>query len=363
MDERSAYLWLGAVIEATPREVRALTQWPAWSEDLSSFSAQEFRAIGWAAPRADEAVSSLLAYDPQEVLRQAERQQARLLTPADDDYPTLLAHIYDPPPVLWIRGRWPNKDAVAFVGSRQASSYGRNAAQHLAATLAPYEVVVVSGLARGIDSAAHRGALQGGIPTVAVLGSGLAHLYPKENMALAEEIVTHNGALLTEYPPAAPPLAYHFPRRNRIIAGLSKGVIVVEAGMKSGALITADFAVSEGREVGAVPGSIFSQQSQGTLALVHQGAALIRHAEDIAALLGLQRCTLATGAVELAEGTSDTSESVLLEQIGEEPVSIDGLVRRNGASTAALLATLTQLELEGRIERLPGGRVVRHPII
>lgn len=363
MDERSAYLWLGAAIEATPREVRALTQCPAWAEALSSFSAQEFRAIGWTTSRADEAVSSLHAYDPQEVLRQAERQQARLLTPADADYPTLLAHIYDPPPVLWVRGRWADKDAVAFVGSRQASTYGRNAAQHLAASLAPYEVTLVSGLARGIDSAAHRGALQGGVPTIAVLGSGLANLYPKENLALAEEIIMHNGALVTEYPPAAPPLSYHFPRRNRIIAGWSKGVIVVEAGVKSGALITADFAVSEGREVGAVPGSIFSQQSQGTLALLHQGAAVIRHAEDIAALLGLQRCTLAKANTELPVKALDTAERVLLEQIGEEPVSIDWLVRQNDTSTAALLATLTQLELEGRIDRLPGGQVVRRPMI
>jgi len=212
----------------------------------------------------------------------ARENKVKTLGIADKDYPTNLRYIYDPPATVYLKGNIVPEDniAIAIVGSRRATHYGLKNAKSLAFELAVRGITIVSGLARGVDSAAHRGALEAKGRTIAVLGSGLNVIYPKENERLAEEIA-QNGAVISEFPLDAGPQRYHFPRRNRVISGLSLGVVVVEAAQKSGALITANCALEQGREVFALPGKIDSFTSRGTHDLIKQGAKLVESIEDI----------------------------------------------------------------------------------
>ncbi|MCK5305858.1 MAG: DNA-processing protein DprA [Candidatus Omnitrophica bacterium] len=211
-----------------------------------------------------------------------EKEKIRLLVIGDEEYPLNLKKIYDPPALLYIKGGIIKSDAVsiAVVGSRKSSAYGRQITERLSADLARYKISVVSGLARGIDTASHRGALKAGGRTIGVLGSGLARMYPPENLSLCEEIAA-SGAVISELPLFAPPYPQNFPKRNRIISGLSLGVVVVEARKRSGSLITADCALEQGREVFAIPGNAGYLNSEGTNHLIRQGAALVENAEDI----------------------------------------------------------------------------------
>lgn len=290
---------------------------------------------------------------------------ARLVTWEDPLYPPLLKEIPDAPPGLFVRG-----DAavlsglqVAVVGSRNPSPSGRRIALQFAADLGRAGITVTSGLAIGIDSRAHEGALEAGAPTVAVLGCGPDTLYPRRNRKLAERI-TETGALVTEFPPGTPPVAANFPRRNRLISGLGAGVVVVEAALKSGSLITARLAMEQGREVFAVPGAIHNPLSRGCHALIREGAKLTEKIEDILEELGPLSMVVHSaqpGNVTGCRGVTglDGAAKVLLDNIGDAPITVDTLIGLTRFTVDEICAQLLQLELLGLIESLPGGAYVR----
>jgi DNA processing protein len=276
-----------------------------------------------------------------------------LLTPGNSAYPPQLLHTVDPPLLLYVQGRLDVLSArgVAVVGSRQPSAQGLDNARAFAQALAEQGFVIVSGLAQGIDAAAHEGALAAGAPTVAVMGTGPDRVYPARHRALAQRIAA-TGALLSEYAPGTPALPEHFPQRNRIIAGLTLGTLVVEAALRSGSLITARLASEAGREVFAIPGSIHSSQAQGCHALIKQGAKLVESVDDILEELNAGTPRQATLSLQaLADGPADP----LLAALGHDPVTLDALLARTGWPVSELNAKLLELELEDRVARLPGG--------
>jgi DNA processing protein len=283
---------------------------------------------------------------PDGAVQRLERLGIGALTLLDVDYPTALRQIADPPPVLFVRGRLEPTDepAVALVGTRQATPYGRAVAERLAAELGRAGVTVTSGLARGIDTAAHRAALEAGGRTLAVLANGLDQVYPPQNEHLARRIVEQRaGALVAELPPGVPPDAVNFPRRNRIIAGLSRVTVIVEADVRSGALITADFALEQGREVMAVPGSIMSRMSRGTHELLKQGASPVTGAEDVLQVLGSAPRESSTPRLP----TLAPDEQRVWDALADEPRHIDELARGLDRRVGEVAATLAVLELQG----------------
>jgi len=276
-----------------------------------------------------------------------------LLTPGDSAYPPLLLQTADPPLLLYVQGRLDllSARAVAVVGSREPSAQGRDNARAFAQALAEHGYSIVSGLALGIDAAAHEGALAAGAATVAVIGTGPDRVYPARHRALAQRIAA-TGALVSEYAPGSPALPEHFPQRNRIIAGLTQGTLVVEAALRSGSLITARLASEAGREVFAIPGSIHAPQSQGCHALIKQGAKLVASVDDI--LEELQTGTPRQAGLPL-QSEPDGPADPLLDALGHDPVTLDALLARTGWPVSELTAKLLELELEDRVARLPGG--------
>jgi DNA processing protein len=286
-----------------------------------------------------------------EVLRQVERAGAQVLTWDTPDYPALLRQIADAPPVLFVRGTLTPADewSVALVGTRKATVYGREVAHRLATDLVQNRVTLVSGLARGIDSIAHKSALDAGGRTLAVLGSGVDYIYPAEHRKLAEAIV-ENGALISDYPLGTRPEAANFPARNRIISGLSLGVVVVEADVKSGALITADFALDHGREVFAVPGSILSPASAGCNRLLRDGANVVTEVGDILEALHLDHASEKQLAREILP--SNPTEAAILEHLTAEPRHLDELSRETELPVATISSTLVMMELKGMARQI-----------
>ena len=286
-----------------------------------------------------------------------------MITRDDPRFPARLKEIPYPPPFLFIKGTLTPEDglAVAMVGTRGASYYGLKAGRRLAGALAARGVTVVSGLARGIDTAAHQGALEMSGRTLAVLGCGLDVIYPPENHKLYQEIPEH-GALISEFPLGAPPEARNFPIRNRIISGLALGVVVVEAGVKSGTAITVRYALDQGREVMAVPGPIDSPTSAGPHRLIQEGAKLVQDVEDILQELPVRRkgpgplfAPAAAGRVaESADTIRPAPEDPLLPLLGSEPVQLEELVRTSHLPAKDVLTRLTLLELQGLVKELPG---------
>ena len=273
---------------------------------------------------------------------------------SDAGYPTALTAIPDPPPVLWIRGepgvfRAP---AVAIVGSRAGSPYALEVGRELGSRLAERGVIVVSGLARGVDAAAHRGAVEVDGATVGVLGSGVDIVYPPEHTGLAQALL-HRGALVSEFPPGTPPRPAHFPLRNRLISGLSRAVVVVEASERSGSLITARLALEQGREVLAVPGNVLNGRNRGAHALIKDGAKIVEDVDDILEEIRLP------GAVE-RPGRRTEAEDPLLRCLSRgESYDLDDLIALTGLDGPRLLPRLLELELAGRVNRRDGGRFVR----
>jgi DNA processing protein len=274
----------------------------------------------------------------------------------DERYPALLAAIVDPPPVLWVRGSVDalSAPAVAIIGSRAATPYAREVASRLAGELAERGVVVVSGLARGADGAAHRGCLDANGTTVAVLGSGPDTIYPAEHRELAVSIC-QSGALMSELGPGAPPLPEHFPLRNRLISGISLAVVVVEASERSGSLITARCALEQGRDVLAVPGSILSGRNRGSHGLLKDGAKVVETADDILEELGWP----GAAAASLEPSKLLKSDPLLERMAVDEGYGLEDLADLIGLVGPRLLARLTEWELQGRLIRLPGGRFRR----
>ena len=287
-----------------------------------------------------------------------------LLVESSGGYPARLKEIFDPPGVLFVRGSMLPTDglAVAVVGSRHATHYGLAQAERLAGGLARAGYTIVSGLARGIDAAAHRAALAAGGRTIAVLGSGVLEVYPPEHLGLAAE-VCQRGAVISENPPRSPPLAGAFPQRNRIVTGLSLGVIVVEASERSGALISARHAMEQGREVFAVPGRVDSRNSRGCHRLIRDGAKLIESVDDVLEELGpLPTPTPQPGGREVrhpAELALNEPEQAVLAATGDDPTSIDDIVATSGLSVPNVLSTVSVLEMKRLLRRVSGNRVIR----
>jgi len=305
---------------------------------------------------------------PQEVQEDqalAQKNGVGIITFSDQNYPTLLRHIHDPPPVLYVYGGIdPDSLNIAIVGSRNATSYGRGVTERLSAGLAQRGFTVVSGMARGIDAAAHMGALSVGGKTIAVLGCGLGTVYPAENKSLFHRIAK-DGAVISEFPFLTPPEAHNFPIRNRIISGLSLGTVIVEATHKSGSLITARLAAEQGREVFAVPGSITSFKSMGTHRLIKQGAKLVEHVDDIVEELNIARSIPSITAVDsdkvaTTAGKEEPTisltpeEKKIIDELSPYPVHIDSLVRQLSLSAAQVSSLLLQLELKGLVTQSPG---------
>lgn len=284
-------------------------------------------------------------------MEKLERHGVKTFTCRDEGYPARLKQIYDYPPILYVKGTILPQDewCLAVVGTRKATVYGRQAAEEIAADLARNKITIVSGLARGIDSIAHRGALEAGGRTIAVFGCGLDIVYPSENASLAQTIAD-NGALISEFPLGTEPRRENFPLRNRIMSGLSLGVLVVEAGDTSGAMITARLALEQNREVFAVPGSILSPTSRGTNNLIQEGAKLIRDYTDILEELNLRAVAHQIEVKEVIPA-SDT-ESLLLKLLSAEPIHIDEVCRSSGLPVATVSSTLAMMELKGMVRQV-----------
>jgi DNA processing protein len=277
-----------------------------------------------------------------------------LITLADADYPPPLLALADPPPLLYLQGRRDllNRPALAIVGSRSATRQGEANAEAFAAHLAGYGLTIVSGLARGIDSAAHRGALEAEASTIAVLGTGADIVYPTSNRPLAARI-SRQGLLVSEYPLGTPGVAHNFPRRNRLIAAVARGVLVVEAALHSGSLITARVAAELGREVMAIPGSIHSPVARGCHQLIRDGARLVESAHDVLEELRMDGLPQSAPAAD-APDRPGQRDATLLQAIGFDPVDLDTLARRTGLEPGLLSARLLELELTQDVERLAG---------
>ncbi|PLX86623.1 MAG: DNA-protecting protein DprA [Desulfuromonas sp.] len=288
------------------------------------------------------------------------RTGARIVSLLDREaYPPLLRETHDPPALLYVRGNLPCGEALAVVGARRASTAGRRLTAEISRELASRDITIVSGLARGIDTAAHQGALDGEGTTVGVLGCGIDRIYPPENRRLFLEVL-ERGAILSEFPPGTPPLARHFPGRNRIISGMCRGVLVVEAAEGSGSLITADFALEQGRDVFAVPGPVYSPTGGGVNRLLKEGANLVTGAADILDALWPH---LPSPALRQRQDTFAAALAgdalTLYGLIGDTPLHPDELARKSALTPMEVSSILLHLELQGGIEQLPGMRFVR----
>jgi len=311
----------------------------------------ELRAAGLEPRVVQQIAAQRPTIDPDAEMERLEQFGIRALIWDDASYPPRLKEIYDPPPVLYVRGQLTEGDewAVAVVGTRRPTPYGRQVAEEMAFGLASNRICVVSGLARGIDAIAHRAALEAGGRSIAVLACGLDIVYPPEHAALAREII-ERGALVSDYALGTQPRGDYFPRRNRIMSGLSLGVLVVEGDVKSGAMITARLALEQDRDVFAVPGSIFSPQSRGTNSLIQEGAKLVQRVDDILEELNL---TMVPQQIEMKELIPATdTEAALLRHISKEPVHIDQVCRDSGLPVATVSSVLAMLELKGLVRQM-----------
>ncbi|MCM8800941.1 MAG: DNA-processing protein DprA [Candidatus Omnitrophica bacterium] len=307
-------------------------------------------------------ISALKEKDLTYELNLAKKLGIKITTLMDEDYPQNLRNIADPPLVLYIKGKIEEKDnlGLAIVGTRRPTFYGISSAEKFAYALAKKGFTIISGIARGIDTVAHRGALKAKGRTLAVMGSGFLHIYPPENKGLINEI-SESGAVISEFPLNTLPLKQNFPCRNRIISGLSLAVLVIEAGQNSGALITADFALEQGREVFALPGKIDSFNSFGTNELIKQGARLVSSVEDILEEFGF------SGIISQNKDNSNKSlrpeltleEKIIYDLIAEEPVSLEEIVEKTDLELSWVLRIILELEMKGLIKQLPGKQFVK----
>ncbi|MFA4844754.1 MAG: DNA-processing protein DprA [Candidatus Margulisiibacteriota bacterium] len=359
---RELKYWLGLnnIPELGPVTIKRL--WKHFGSIEQVWQATDFSGIEGLRPRA---ISSFLAnrdkVDLDAELAKVEAAQVKVLTLADDDYPELLKHIYDPPPVIYYRGEMlqPSERSIAIVGTRRASRYGLATARKLASELAALGIVVVSGLAQGIDAAAHQAVVAAGGRTIAVFGTGVDVVFPADNKSLAEQIEM-SGALVSEFPLGERGDRSNFPRRNRIISGLSLGVIVVEGDYKSGAMITAKEALEQGREVFAVPGNVGLEGSRGPHWLIKQGAKLVETVEDVLDELNLQLQTSNLKTNTKTQTTISKPENLSPEEekifavISHEPKHIDAIAVEVGVSSPQAASILMMLELKKIVRQLPG---------
>jgi DNA processing protein len=366
LSEREAYIALNLIREVGPVTVRLLSETLGSASAIFEADARQLLAVrGTGTEIVKKIIAARKKVNAAQEIERAAELGAELLTPADDAYPEPLRQIYDPPLALYIKGTLSARDrhAMAIVGSRHTTAYGRECAASFASSLARAGFTIVSGLARGIDTSAHQGALRAGGRTLAVLGGGLHDIYPPENRALADEIAA-SGAILTEFQLGREPDKTTFPIRNRIVSGLSQGVLVVEAGLSSGAMITANVAAEQGKSVFAIPGRIDSPTSQGTHHLIKNGVRLVESAEEVMEDLGSLFTAVSRSAARAPEGSGHSSpisiplseaEQVVMQRLMEDDrLDIDTLVRQCGLPAATVSATLLMLEMKKLVRSLPG---------
>lgn len=337
----------------TPNRTRLLLEFFESVEQVRHASATLLQGLLSVTPEQAEEVRNPLT---KQRLAQVESLRTCVVAMTDDTYPLMLKEIADPPLVLHVRGDESllARPSIAIVGSRRASPYGLNAASHLARQIQSAGVVIVSGLARGIDAAAHLATLDAGGGTIAVLGTGIDVAYPRSNARLFDRIV-REGLVLTEFPPGTPPRPENFPMRNRVISGLARGTVIVEATSRSGSLITARMAAEQGRDVFAVPGSMFSAGSEGTHRLIQYGAKLVHDGNDV-----LEEFPGGLRLAELREGEPESPlKEVLATLSRDEGVHVDSIAARLHRTPATVAESLLQLELAGWIRAMPGARYVR----
>ncbi len=356
MQERQILIFLNFLQEISPKKINQI--WQAF-EDKSEIlrNTQKLKELNLKEKVIDKIKNKKIRDKFKKELDLAYKKEIKIITILDEEYPQILREIYDPPPVLYIKGKFdPCSLNLAIVGTRRASFYGLSQSEYFAYELALRGVVIISGLARGIDTYAHKGALKAKSPTYAVLGSGLDNIYPPENRNLAQQIV-EKGALISEFPLETPPFKKNFPQRNRIISGLSFGVFVIEAGRKSGALITADFALEQGREVFALPNQITNTQSQGVLNLIKEGAKLVTSPFDILEELPLDFKRKVVKENKEKIELTENEERIL--KVLESPLYFDEILSSTRLEPKVLNTTLLELKLKDLIEFLPGGKYAR----
>ena len=366
MDELKFWLALNAIPGLGAGRAKALLEHLGSPRAVLEASGSELRKIPGIGPELTRRIINWKKYlDWEKEFRLLEKHQVKVIIAGNRSYPESLANIFDPPLVLYVKGELLPGDriAVAIVGSRRPSLYGGRAAERLGRELAARGLTVVSGLARGIDSAAHKGALASGGRTIAVLGSGLDMVYPPENKNLMEQI-SSRGAVISEFPMSAPPDRGNFPRRNRVISGLSLGVVVVEAAQRSGALITVDCALEQGREVFALPGKVDSLTSRGTNKLIQQGAKLVATSEDIIEELGPIGGDRHPGKETKSKDRLPLpplkgEERKLYALLSDEPQHIDSLIGESGFPASCVSSTLLMLQMKKLIKELPGKMFVK----
>ncbi len=327
---------------------------------------QELREVEGVGTKVAAAIRALANSDaPEKQLALCQQFGVQLIAQSNPLYPRELLEIHDPPGVLFVRGELAPHDnlAIAIVGTRHATPYGKDQAERLAAGLSRAGLTIISGLARGIDGVAHDAALKAGGRTIGVLGSGVLNIYPPEHEALAERVI-QSGAIISEHPPQSPPTAHSFPQRNRIVTGMSLGVIVVEAADRSGALISARHAMEQGRDVFAVPGRVDSRMSKGCHRLIRDGAKLVESVDDVLEELGPLPAAVprSDGQGEIhhpAELQLNEQETQVLQAIGKDPTSIDTVVANCGLPTHRVLSTISVLEMRKLVRRVSGNTVLR----
>lgn len=356
MDNTLLWLWLHEESNISRNKQYKLTEVFGDIESVYKADTEDYRHLPFLSP---EDINSLCNKDLspcEETVKRLCEMSAKAVTVDSPDYPDMLRTIHSAPNVLYTMGSFSdfnNAFCIAMVGTRLATDYGKNSAYNIARDLSKNGVTVVSGMAAGIDAKSHEGALSSQSPTVAVIASGLDIIYPKSNTELMKKILKQ-GAVITEYPLGSPPEKYHFPERNRIISGLCHGTVVVEADIKSGSLITSEYATEQNRDVFAVPGNINSSKSKGTNFLLKDGAHMITSGKDILNFYSL--CYLESAPKVIPDFPTDSPESKILAVISGDIVNTDVICEKTGLDAGTVNATLLMLELKGKVMKLSGGR-------
>jgi DNA processing protein len=359
MSEIKYWLGFNYISGIGPSKIQALLGYYGTLERAWRATESELRDIGFDGRAIQSFDEARRTFDLDRYAQQVEDSGAKVMTWASPDYPELLREIPAAPPLIFLRGQFEPIDrwAVAVVGTRRLTAYGRQVTHELVSGLVRNGITIVSGLARGIDAVAHRTALDEGGRTIAVMACGIDKIYPPEHRDMARQIIDGHGVIISDYPLGAEPENTHFPARNRLISGLSLGVLVVEAGEKSGALITSRFALEQNREVFAVPGNINSPVSVGANRLIQQGAKLVLRVEDILEELNLKMITdQAEAKVVLPESAE---EAALISQLSSQPTHIDELGQLTGMPSSLISSTLTMMELKGMVQQVGGMNYVR----
>jgi DNA processing protein len=372
MNRLEALIGLNMVLDIGSIRLKKLLEYFDKPQDILKASLQKLRAVSGIGEKIAENISALRDEDLEREFTSASKLGLKVITHEDIGYPENLKNIPDPPIVLYVKGQLKDEDkfSIAIVGSRRASYYGLSCAKQFAADLVDHGFVIVSGMARGIDTYAHRGALSRGKRTIAVMGSGFNHIYPPENRELAQEI-SRNGAVISEFPLNTRPLPQNFPRRNRLISGLSLGTVVVEAARNSGALITADFALEQGRDVFALPGKVGCETSFGTNELIKQGAKLVSCVDDILEEFAFSE-PKRENPVNIYQPSGGGCQEVTYLQLGlsqeesflcglitDKPLLLDDIVEQANLNVPEVSRILLGLEMKKLIKQLPGKQFVK----